>query len=199
LTGSPRPLYSAGFVTPAVPADVRKAPVAELVDALDSKSSSARSAGSIPARGTIRASALVRQCSLSPIITGQGRISAYAVVRPFLLVSGQLRRVWVIEAKNLRLCRTEIEIASRLVEYRGRMNRHRNGRETPDKMLRHIRRVEFMRDNAKALLSRLKLDAPPDVHGLLVVDAPQPMNFFAAGQLPDGQTVILDAIDAFQF
>src|SRR6186997_50566 len=31
-----------------------KAPVAELVDALDSKSSSARSAGSIPARGTIR-------------------------------------------------------------------------------------------------------------------------------------------------
>jgi hypothetical protein len=30
----------------------RKAPVAELVDALDSKSSSARSAGSIPARGT---------------------------------------------------------------------------------------------------------------------------------------------------
>ena len=29
-----------------------KAPVAELVDALDSKSSSARSAGSIPARGT---------------------------------------------------------------------------------------------------------------------------------------------------
>src|SRR5690349_19309408 len=30
-----------------------KAPVAELVDALDSKSSSARSAGSIPARGTI--------------------------------------------------------------------------------------------------------------------------------------------------
>src|SRR6266403_4230298 len=31
-----------------------KAPVAELVDALDSKSSSARSAGSIPARGTTK-------------------------------------------------------------------------------------------------------------------------------------------------
>ena len=37
-----------------------KAPVAELVDALDSKSSSARSAGSIPARGTSRAFALDR-------------------------------------------------------------------------------------------------------------------------------------------
>src|SRR3984885_1631069 len=36
-----------------------KAPVAELVDALDSKSSSARSAGSIPARGTT-----LRPCGL---------------------------------------------------------------------------------------------------------------------------------------
>lgn len=116
-----------------------------------------------------------------------------------LALSLDRRRVWVIEAKNLRLCRTEIEIASRLVEYRGRTKRHRNGRETPDKMLRHIRRVEFMRNHAKALSPRLKLDAPPDVRGLLVVDAPQPMNFFAAGQLPDGQTVMLDAIDDFKF
>ena len=38
-----------------------KAPVAELVDALDSKSSSARSAGSIPARGTRSFSAAIRQ------------------------------------------------------------------------------------------------------------------------------------------
>jgi hypothetical protein len=74
-----------------------------------------------------------------------------------LAVDHDRRRVWVIEAKNLRLCRTEIEIASRLVEYRGRTNRRRNGRDTPDKMLRHIRRVEFMRDNAGGLFSRLKL------------------------------------------
>src|SRR5690242_17144666 len=49
------PLYSAGFATgpKARPfGSCPKAPVAELVDALDSKSSSARSAGSIPARGT---------------------------------------------------------------------------------------------------------------------------------------------------
>jgi hypothetical protein len=52
LTRDSRPLYSAGFAMPAS-ATPPKAPVAELVDALDSKSSSARSAGSIPARGTI--------------------------------------------------------------------------------------------------------------------------------------------------
>src|ERR1700733_10843041 len=53
-----RRLREAGFGRP-------KAPVAELVDALDSKSSSARSAGSIPARGTIllRADALRRIAS----------------------------------------------------------------------------------------------------------------------------------------
>ena len=42
-----RPLRRTGLMPPRP-----KAPVAELVDALDSKSSSARSAGSIPARGT---------------------------------------------------------------------------------------------------------------------------------------------------
>src|SRR6202522_1040932 len=55
-----RPLREAGFGRP-------KAPVAELVDALDSKSSSARSAGSIPARGTILPSALIRQRSFYSI------------------------------------------------------------------------------------------------------------------------------------
>jgi hypothetical protein len=52
LTVLARPLYSAGFAISAFGGGVKQAPVAELVDALDSKSSSARSAGSIPARGT---------------------------------------------------------------------------------------------------------------------------------------------------
>ncbi|MGB7122594.1 MAG: hypothetical protein WBE02_23005, partial [Bradyrhizobium sp.] len=63
----------------------------------------------------------------------------------------------------------------------------------------HIRRVEFMRAHASRLCSRLEFDAPPEVKGLLVVDAPQPMNFFAADQLPDGQALMLDAIAQFQF
>lgn len=116
-----------------------------------------------------------------------------------LAVSHDKRRLLVIEAKNLRLCRTETEIASRMSEYRGRVHRDKKGRETPDKMLRHIRRVEFMRAHASRLCSRLEFDAPPEVKGLLVVDAPQPMNFFAADQLPDGQALMLDAIAQFQF
>jgi hypothetical protein len=116
-----------------------------------------------------------------------------------LAVSRDKRRVWVIEAKNLRLCRTETEIASRMSEYRGRIQRDKKGREVRDKMLKHIRRVEFMRTHANRLCSRLELDEPAEVKGLLVVDAPQPMSFVAAEQLPDGHTEMLDTIGQFQF
>jgi hypothetical protein len=116
-----------------------------------------------------------------------------------LAVSGDRRRVWVIEAKSLRLCRTEAEIASRFSEYRGRVIRDVRGRDRPDKMLRHIRRVEYLRARRATLCSRLKLDDPPEVRGLLVVDAPQPMNFFAIDQFEDGQTAILDEIESFKF
>ena len=116
-----------------------------------------------------------------------------------LAVSPNRRRVWVIEAKNLKLCRTEAEVASRLSEYRGRTIRDSKGHETPDKMLRHIRRVQYLRERRSALCARLKLDLPPEVRGLLVVDTPQPMNFFAIEQLEDGESAFLDTIETFQF
>jgi hypothetical protein len=67
LTPPSLPLYSAGFATPALWADGANAPVAELVDALDSKSSSARSAGSIPARGTNSLHAQLRIAEVAQI------------------------------------------------------------------------------------------------------------------------------------
>src|SRR5208337_4724268 len=82
-----------------------------------------------------------------------------------LAVSQDRRRVWVIEARNLRLCRTEAEVAVRLSEYRGRTIRDSKGREKPDRMLRHIRRVEYMRQRRERLCDRLKLDAVPEVRG----------------------------------
>jgi hypothetical protein len=116
-----------------------------------------------------------------------------------LAVSPDRRRVWVIEAKNLKLCRTEAEVAARLSEYRGRTLVDKEGREAPDKMLRHIQRVEYLRKKRSALCARLKLETIPEVHGLLIVDAPQPMNFYMLGQLKDGQSAFLDAIKNFAF
>jgi hypothetical protein len=116
-----------------------------------------------------------------------------------LAVSPDRRRVWVIEAKNLRLCRTEAEVAARLSEYRGQMVRDSKGRDKPDKMLRHVRRVQYLRQRRHRLCARLNLQIIPEVHGLLIVDAPQPMNFYMMERLPDSQSAVLDAIGDFRF
>jgi hypothetical protein len=108
-------------------------------------------------------------------------------------------RVYVIEAKDLRLCRTETEAAARMSEYRGRTIRDSKGREKPDKMLRHIRRVQYLRDRADAIAKNLKLPKVPEVKGLLIVDAPQPMNFHMLDELEDGESVFLDTIASYRF
>jgi hypothetical protein len=107
--------------------------------------------------------------------------------------------VWVIEAKNLRLCRSEIEVASRLYEYRGRTTMDRKGKEVPDVLLRHIRRIRYLRERNEALCHRLGLEMPPEVCGLLVVDSPQPMNFHMLEKMEDADSAFLDAIDKFKF
>jgi hypothetical protein len=116
-----------------------------------------------------------------------------------LAVSSDNRRLWVIEAKDLRFCRTEAEVSARLSEYRGRMVTDAKNRDKPDKMLRHIKRVQYLRARNDAVCSRLDLNAPPEVHGLLIVDSPQPMNFYMLDQLEDGQSAFLDAIHSVAF
>jgi hypothetical protein len=116
-----------------------------------------------------------------------------------LAISPDHRRVWVIEAKDLRFCRTEAEVSARLSEYRGQMNRDDSGRERPDKMLRHIRRTQFLRQHNTHARGRLGLKDAPEIRALLVVDSPQPMNFYMLDQLDDGKSAFLDSIETFQF
>ena len=100
--------------------------------------------------------------------------------------------VWVIEAKNLRLCRTETEIAARMTEYRGKMRKDRRGRDKPDKMLRHLNRVRYLRQHAELLGRNLGLDGVPIIRGLMVVNAPQPMNFHMLEEIDDAKSCMLD-------
>lgn len=137
------------------------------------------------------------RCSLSALLNEKvdpqfGDIDIFAI-------GEDKRTAWVIEAKNLRLCRSETEVAARLSEYRGRMVKDSKGREKPDKLLRHIRRIQYLRDRLPALAKNLKLDRLQAVKGLLVVDAPQPMNFHMLDQLADADSAFLDAIDKFEF
>jgi hypothetical protein len=99
-------------------------------------------------------------------------------------------RAWIVEAKDLKLCRTIGETARRLSEYEGKL--HANGK--PDKMLRHLRRVEYARIHAGDLQKRLSLSATPEVSSILVVHAPQPMESFAENGNYDMRTVMLDNI-----
>ena len=100
--------------------------------------------------------------------------------------------MFVIEAKSLKLCRTEAEVAARMMDYAGKMRQDSKGREKPDKLLRHIRRVQYLRENAQRLGERLGLPRQPRIHGLMVVDAPQPMNFYMLEKNPDAHSCPLD-------
>jgi hypothetical protein len=99
-------------------------------------------------------------------------------------------RAWVIEAKDLKLCRTIGESARRLSEYQGRTLP--SGK--PDKMLRHLRRVAYARRHAADLARQLKLERVPIVAGLLVVRAPQPMEALLTGADADASVVMLSEL-----
>lgn len=102
------------------------------------------------------------------------------------------RHVVAIEAKSLKLCRTEAEVAARMTDYAGKVQVDDKGREKPDKLLRHLRRVQYLREHKVRLGQRLGLSAAPEVHGLMVVDAPQPMNFYMLESNTDAASCMAD-------
>tara|TARA_Y100000815_G_scaffold274121_1_gene307271 strand:- start:20667 stop:24446 length:3780 start_codon:yes stop_codon:yes gene_type:complete len=102
---------------------------------------------------------------------------------------------WVIEVKDIKLCRTLSETAKRLSEYRGL--RLANGK--PDNLLRHLNRVDFVRAHAADLAQRNKLPQTPSVHGLVVVDVPQPMTFVTASDALDARFVTVDSLSEFDW
>lgn len=94
-----------------------------------------------------------------------------------LAISADTSQIFVVEAKNVKFCRTEAEVAARMSEFRGVMQKNAKGREKPDKMLKHLKRVRYLQQKAERLASVLKLSATPKIRGVVIVDAPQPMNF----------------------
>jgi hypothetical protein len=96
--------------------------------------------------------------------------------------------VWVIEAKDLRLCKTLGEAARRLSDYQGKHDM--KGR--PDKLRRHLARVDFIRERADQLCGRLRLDTLPHVRGLVVIRSPQPLDDIWIENGDDARVVMLD-------
>ena len=123
-------------------------------------------------------------CKATPEIEKLGDIDVLAVTEDGT-------RVWVIEAKDLKLCRTMGEIARRLSDYRGRLDE--KGR--PDKMLRHLLRVTYLREHAAELVGRLGLPGTPEISGALIVRSPQPMEHVQVVTSPDARVVMSDDLD----
>lgn len=102
-----------------------------------------------------------------------------------LVFSPNRTRVWVIEAKDLKMCRTLGETARRLSEYQGLTKA--NGK--PDNLMKHLNRVDYVRKHASDLQSRFKLKQLPQVSGMVVVGSPQPMEMIAIKGGKDAVTV----------
>ena len=113
-----------------------------------------------------------------------GDIDVFAVERA-------RNRVWIVEVKDLGLCRSQREIALRLADYAGQVKS--SGR--PDPMMKHLRRVRYVREQAEALAKRNRLTEPVEVRGLLVVSTPQPMMVVEPAD-PDARVVLLDDLKA---
>jgi len=107
-----------------------------------------------------------------------------------LAFSADGKHAWVIEAKDIKLCRTLSETARRLSEYRGVPLP--NGK--PDNLLRHLNRVAYVRKHAGDLAKRNNFPEIPQVHGLVIVDVPQPMTFVIASESKDARFVTVDSL-----
>ncbi len=110
-----------------------------------------------------------------------------------LAVDHTTNTVWVIEAKDVQLCRTMGEAARRLSEYQGKAD----DRGRPDKLLRHLNRVRFIRDHSANLTTRLDLRDNPTVKGLVVIRSPQPIDDVWTDVGEDARVVMLDHLSEF--
>ncbi|MNT93299.1 hypothetical protein D3C72_2347350 [compost metagenome] len=64
----------------------------------------------------------------------------------------------------------------------------------PDPMMKHLRRVRYVRDHATALAKHNRLTALVEVRGLLVVSTPQPMMVVEPAD-SDARVVLLDDLE----
>ena len=110
-----------------------------------------------------------------------------------LAIDRQKQIIWILEAKNLRLCRNERETASRLSEYRGELQETKRGPK-PDKLLKHLTRVQHIKLNSQRIKERLKMSKDAEIKGAVVVGTPQPMSFFKIHESSDAEFVHLDRL-----
>lgn len=107
-----------------------------------------------------------------------------------IAIDRELAKVWVIEAKDLRFCRTLGEMAMRRREYLGL----KQEAAKPDKMKKHLRRVDELRKNANKIQEKFKLHSFPTITGLIVFSSPQPVGVSNDEKGTDSESVTLEEL-----
>ena len=82
-------------------------------------------------------------------------------------------RVWVVEAKILKFCRANGEVARLLTDFSGGTKLTSKNKVKPDQLRRHLNRVEFLQKHRKLLADKYSLDFDFEIRGLLVLSLPQ--------------------------
>jgi hypothetical protein len=82
-------------------------------------------------------------------------------------------RVLLVECKDVQHRKTEGEIAEQLSDFRGELDE--NGK--PDLLLRHLRRIDLVKEHRPEMMMYLKLSGPPVLEGHLIFKNPVPMKF----------------------
>lgn len=111
-------------------------------------------------------------------------------------ISPDKQTVLAIEAKNLKICRNESEVAARMSAYRGDEKIDTKGRKRPDKLRKHLIRVSKLKSNAEKIAKTFSLPNTPKIRGLLVFNTPQPMNFFMFEKFDNAECCEFDELSS---
>ncbi len=111
-------------------------------------------------------------------------------------ISPDQQTVLAIEAKNLKICRNESEVAARMSAYRGDEKIDTKGRKKPDKLRKHLIRVSELKSNAEKIAKTFSLPNTPKIRGMLIFNAPQPMNFFMFEKFDDVECCEFDELSS---
>ena len=90
-----------------------------------------------------------------------------------LAIDRENSKVWVLEAKNLKFCHTTGEVASLLSDYSGGTIPTSKNKLKPDRLKRHLDRVEFLQRHRERLAETYSLDSDFEIEGRLVISLPQ--------------------------
>lgn len=114
-----------------------------------------------------------------------------------LAIDRENNKVWVLEAKNLKFCHTTGEVASLLSDYSGCTIPTSKNKLKPDRLKRHLDRVEFIQRHRERLAEVYSLHGDFEIEGRLVISLPQVLGNREWEIGTDQESVTIDKLEDY--